>query len=393
LWPLLATTTLVSLGVHLVALLPLDGAFIGSILVGLLGAILYFYFAPQRRLLMFLARLCLPPLVLVPAHILANHWLVHRAPASFWLTLLALVLLYGLFLPAHPIRFWWDYLFCAMWLKPATRRQQWRIIGGEGAERLKWLLKIVARNLLFAGALLFVVVVTAGNSSRRAVLFLFLMALCFSDFCRPQVWHAFWRVLSHALTYPGTPIPGNHIPRATLRQRWCYFGATLITLQLALSTGLTVYFPSELVNRPAAPVIAPLAPASSQTPATGKSTRGKKSKGKSSSLPSPTPVPKPTPAPNVNTYEGMSKFFQATWEAKSISAQGFFDFLLFPFFCAAVLPLLLMLAALRGFVLDAAQLEAHLETLDARDERPEWQWYVDRLQEETEEEEGAYDAE
>lgn len=394
LWPLLATATLFSLGVHLVALLPFDWAFVGSILAGLLSAILYFYLAPQRRLLAFLARLCCPTLLIVPAHFLANTLLVQRASASFWLTLLALVLLYGLFTPAHPIRFWWDYLFCAMWLKPTTRLAQWNIILGQADARFKWLLKTIGRNLVFALAVLFVVVVTADHSSRRAVFFLLVIGLCFSDFCRPQVWKAFWRLMSHDLTYPGTPIPGNHIPRASLRQRWWFFGATLVTLQLALSTGLTVYFPAEIVHRPHVPSVTAPPVAASPSPSRLPDWRKKGGKHKPTppALPSPPALP-PTPAPNANTYDGMRKFFLATWEAKSITAQGLFDFLLFPLFCAAVLPLLLMLAALRGFVLDAERLEAHLATLDERDERSEWQWYVDRLQDEADESEEANEEE
>ena len=83
----------------------------------------------------------------------------------------------------------------------------------------------------------------------------------------------------------------------------------------------------------------------------------------------------------------MQKFVQATWDAKTISLQGAFDFLLFPLCCAFCLPPLLFLAALRGFLLEAERLAVHLTTLDGRASRTEWQWYVDRLHGELDESE------
>lgn len=371
-----------TLALHLVGLLPLSWALLGGVGLGVCLALAQVLWADEVRASRVLLALIVPPVAVLPASVLATRFLAHRGFASLVLTLAALALLNSAWYHAHPLAFWREWLLCADWLTPATRHAFWDRWQARDEYATRAPMKM-ARNGIFALLVVGCVVGLGGSSARLAALALFAVGLFFTDFRPWRVARALQRILAYAFTYTGqeSGAAGVFRPAASLRQRVWFAGLTLALLHLALSTGLTLYLPTQLVVPPpvvAAPVPSP--PVKKATP-TGRK-RPAPSPSPSASLPAlPAPtMPSQWLAETPDTYAGVRAFLRATWQAQTLSFQGVFDFILFPLLCAVVLPHLLLLAALRGFCLEADEIEAFLTDLDDPAGRTEWQWRVDRLQ-------------
>lgn len=379
----IAVTTLGTFAIHFVALVPFWWALTGACIVGALLALGYLIWSAEVRLLRVFLALIVPPLSVLPAYFLAAGFLSQRNMASLILTALALALLFSAWFSAHPIAFWRQWLLCAEWLKPETRHQFWQMLREDDSYAGRVMIKLI-RNGIFAIFVLLSVVYLAGYSTRRAAFALLLIGFFFTDFRPWRAYFALRRVLSRALTYTGreSGAAGVWIPKASLQKRVWFAGATVVILHLALSTGLTLYAPTQLV----APK--PLVPAPTPTPTPS----SKKKTSRVKALPSPSPsqaLAKAQPeqkeqplsvGPTTDTYAGVRTFLRASWRSRSISMQGVFDFLLFPLLCAFILPNLLLLASLRGVLLESEQMEERMAELDDPGSRTQWQWSIDRLQ-------------
>jgi hypothetical protein len=153
--------------------------------------------------------------------------------------------MYGVSRAAHPIKFYQEWLFAAPHLRSQTREQRRGIIEGGVFRQL---FAVSVRSVIGV-LLLFLIVFAPPYSPMYAVVLVVVLSLFLTDFRPWRTYQLALRVFAHHLTYGenSSGAPGVWIPEASARFRRRAVGATVFLFYLALSTGLCLYFPSDLV--------------------------------------------------------------------------------------------------------------------------------------------------
>ena len=400
--------------------IPFRLAFPAALLVSVALVLALIRFPARRSLKAILKGFFLPP-VAVSAAFLLSQLLASRPLAAFALGGVSLLLCC---LPAgelHPLRFYREWLFAAPHLKPETRARRRSVWTRDALSLLTCsgsALATLLVTLAMSAAILFLIVIGAAWSPELATLALLLLGLVMTDFNPWGTWRLARRVLARSLTYGRhlSGAPGVWRPETTLRERRRTAASAVFLFHLALSTGLCLYLPADLV---AAGARGPgqsdetLSHALGErlSPAQARATLFAADRGL------PAGIAELLAARHADTHEGLRSIRDGVRRAWRLSAGGFLSFFVLPFALALVLPNLTLLALLRPLLLRAETLRSRieggpedplsaagrslltalrnlprrlrgLEPLEAEsrdvpglddDGRTEWQWYVDRL--------------
>lgn len=341
-------------------LIPFSVALIIGVIAGIVRAVRTFFSAPSdwdfwTKVWRILVAFVLPQLLVIGAALLAI-FLAWRPVASTVLATVSLVFMFSTWAKHHPIYFYREWLFTAPHLKPETRRKRhWIIQGSEtsAGHRTYTIGRSFVKIFVTLLTVLFLIVVVPAYSPSLAIVLIFLYALFLNDFNPLRAWGLAKPVLSRFLTY-GEDLSGAAgvwIPETSVTWRRRLVMATVFTFYLSLSSGLCLYFPSDIVAQRL------------QGP---QSVTDVKS------------VYRMVWDQNSDTHEGRRALFSAMWRTKTLTLRITVYYFVLPFVLAMILPNLLILGLFRMLLLRSEELREKVEGLD-RDRRTEWQWYVDRL--------------
>lgn len=340
---------------------------LGSV-AGTVRLVQVFFSAPRKwdywTLFWVLLQAFFVPLGYVIGGAVLGYWLSYRPLASALFGTTAIAILFSTWDELHPIMFYREWLFTAPHLRPETKADRDRIIRGgipSKGKRFGLMLAVVAPVLIL-------IVVVPAYSPSLAILLVFVFALYLNDFRPWQTWAIAKEVLARYLTYGDelSGAAGSWIPAATVKRRRRAARWTVFLFYLAVSAGLCLYFPSDLVHK------------NLQTgaPKAGKTTEPSdfwQVIGQTSDS-----VLKTVFERNTDTHEGRRELFRAMWTTKSVNLRLILLYFVLPFLLAIFLPNFLILGMFRHQLLQCEALREKVASLD-RDKRTEWDWYVDRL--------------
>jgi hypothetical protein len=342
-----------SVALHLVGtLLPISAVLIIAALISILGAIVDTVRYQELNAVRLLRWLLLPPLVAI-GFIAIPVFLENRLFTGSIFLVVSLFFIFAFQDKAHPIGFYWEWLFTAPHLRPETRLSRRNII--RRSHKKKWRLLIIEWAVAVTSLIFIVVVLPTLVSPLSALVVLVVFAFVLNRLNPVKTWRLARPVLARYLAYGANAsgAPGVWVPKIGIRERHRGLAGIVFLFYVAISIGTFVYLPLD----------------AAAAGGTNKTHAGLE---------------------HIRTTIGSS--FSQLRRTRSLGLgsseepspqtllQGFFYWVFLPIGCSLLIPPLLVLGLFRSSLVWCKRLSREVEQLD-RDGRTMWQCYVDRIRE------------